>query len=116
MANCGHPGCAQTPLHSAPAGAGHWLDINDAHEQDLDGPQGVIHSVTEPEARGEFVEFSVDFGSAPVAGLRRESQYSRPLTRRRSRSGRAWAESGGLRQHQRLLFGAGFEDANVADG
>lgn len=43
-----------------------WLDVDDTHEQDLNGLQGVIHSVTEPEARGEYVEFSVDFGSASV--------------------------------------------------
>jgi hypothetical protein len=37
------------------------------------GPQdsltGIIHSVTEPCLAGSHVEFSVDFGSAPVAAL-----------------------------------------------
>lgn len=37
------------------------------------GPQdnltGIIHSVTEPAMRGSHVEFSVDFGSAPVAAF-----------------------------------------------
>lgn len=44
----------------------HWLDTRDAHDRDLNGLQNVIHSVTEPETRGEFVEFAVDFGSASV--------------------------------------------------
>jgi len=43
-----------------------WLDVNDDREQDVDGFQGVIHSVTEPDVQGAFVEFSVDFGSAPI--------------------------------------------------
>ena len=37
------------------------------------GPQdnltGIIHSVTEPSLHGSHVEFSVDFGSAPVAAF-----------------------------------------------
>ena len=37
------------------------------------GPQdnltGIIHSVTEPSLRHSYVEFSVDFGSAPVAAF-----------------------------------------------
>jgi len=43
-----------------------WLDVNDDRERNADGLQGVIHSVTEPEAQDAFVEFSVDFGSAPA--------------------------------------------------
>lgn len=43
-----------------------WLDVEDQHHQDSDGLQGVIHSVTAPEIRGELAEFSVDFGSAPI--------------------------------------------------
>lgn len=43
-----------------------WLDVDDEREQDLNGLQGVIHSISKPEVRGEVFEFSVDFGSAPV--------------------------------------------------
>ncbi len=43
-----------------------WLDVNDERDQDENGLQGVIHSVTEPKANGQLMEFSVDFGSAPV--------------------------------------------------
>jgi hypothetical protein len=37
------------------------------------GPQddlaGIIHSVSSPARSGEFVEFEVDFGSAPLAAF-----------------------------------------------
>lgn len=46
-----------------------WLDVEDTHEVDANGLQGVIHSVTAPSSDGTFCEFSVDFGSAPVEAL-----------------------------------------------
>lgn len=41
-----------------------WLDVDDTHELDINGLQGVIHSVTEPKVKGSHTAFSVDFGSA----------------------------------------------------
>jgi len=46
-----------------------WLDVEDKHEQDANGLQGVIHSVTAPKAGGGQSEFSVDFGSAPILAM-----------------------------------------------
>ena len=46
-----------------------WLDVDDEREQDLNGLQGVIHSVSEPEKQAEAFTFSIDFGSAPVDAL-----------------------------------------------
>ncbi len=46
-----------------------WLDVDDSHPQDENGLQGVIHSVTTPEASNGSTSFSVDFGSAPVAAF-----------------------------------------------
>jgi hypothetical protein len=34
-----------------------------------DGFTGIIHSVAEPVSRNSYVEFSVDFGSAPIAAF-----------------------------------------------
>lgn len=46
-----------------------WLDVSDEHEQDANGLQGVIHSVSAPEIVGDHSTFSVDFGSAPVQAV-----------------------------------------------
>jgi hypothetical protein len=46
-----------------------WLDVDDTHPHDEYGFQGVIHSVTAPEAVNGATTFSVDFGSAPVAAI-----------------------------------------------
>lgn len=46
-----------------------WLDVEDKHELDANGLQGVIHSVTAPRTNGTYFEFSVDFGSSPVEAM-----------------------------------------------
>ena len=46
-----------------------WLDIEDQHEQDEHGLQGVIHSVTKLDEIDGLGGFSIDFGSAPVEAL-----------------------------------------------
>ena len=46
-----------------------WLDVEDQNQQDEQGLQGVIHSVTKLEEKDGIAGFSIDFGSAPVEAL-----------------------------------------------
>lgn len=47
-----------------------WLDLDDAHPQDEDGLQGVIHSVLRDDGADGSTLITVDFGSAPVDALK----------------------------------------------
>ena len=43
-----------------------WADIEDENENDDDGLGGVIHSLYVTERGDEEIEYSIDFGSAPI--------------------------------------------------
>ena len=47
----------------------HWLDVSESNPTDQNGLLGAIHSVTNPERRGDATFFSVDFGTAQVAAV-----------------------------------------------
>jgi len=46
-----------------------WISDENRPLGPQDGFTGIIHSATEPEASGDLLHFSVDFGSAPIAAF-----------------------------------------------
>ncbi len=46
-----------------------WFDPEDANQADAQGLFGVVHNLEEPKASDGGVEWTVDFGSAPVEAI-----------------------------------------------